>query len=463
MASLLVGAVYTWAILATVDRVSVFSGDDVTTSYQARTLPLRTLLLAPIDVHTVPLHRVVTYALAQLSPLNDRAALGVMLTLHAASVWLLYRALQEIERSVANAFVVACYATFVHLGSLFTWWVAAVHRLPYLCCLGGALWAYVVFRRHPSLGRAGVIVALLVAGFGFFEKAVFIPFVLLMVEANLRSTEPVKPDAWKALAALHGTLLALGAAFLVAFRSVVNERMMGGTVTDLRYLAEYSRLSLSTLASAVVGQVDSGAWLGALVLVAVTVGACVVCRANILLFATGAALVWASLIVTALSSARMNLFGLFWTRCWRYYPDVMYVLAICLAIALARVSKASFFRIMARSRNGWVLTAAAVAVLTLLARTSYVHGARAVLSDDKMSRSRAYLDNVRTGVRHLQDPNESPLFADGMVPDYLQFFRDGRARHRVLLVALGVEPRMTRPRRGVYRIDAEGHVVRWQP
>jgi uncharacterized membrane protein len=445
--------------MGVVDRVSVFSGDDVTTSWQGRTLPLPELLLTPIDVHTVPLHRAVTFVLAQLSPLNDHVALGAMFAIHALSVWLLYRALESIRHSATNVFVVACYATFVHLGSLFSWWVAAVHRLPYLCCLGGALWAYSVFRRRLTLRLAVLIVATLVAGLGFFEKAVFIPLVLLCVEASLIVATPDERPRWRPLAALHGVLLALTVTFLVVWSHTVNRRMMGSFVTDFAYLAEYLRLSWSTLIGAVAGQIDGGPWLGAFALTAIVVVTCTVRPGNAVVFVLAGALVSASLLVTALSSARMNLWGLFWTRCWRYYPDVMYVLAIFTGIALSQAARAPVLVRLSASRYRMVPGLVAAAALILLARTSFVHGARAVLGDSNTTRSRVYLDNVRAGIQRLQDEHEPLVFVDGMVPNYLQYFQDGRARHRVLLRALGAEVQMTRPRHGAYRIDPDGNVV----
>jgi hypothetical protein len=459
LVALALGAAYTCAIVRVVARISVFSGDDITTSWQGRTLPLGTLLFTPIDVHTVPMHRLVTYTLAQVAPLNDDVALAVMVALHAASVWLLYRALESIRHSATNAFVVACYATFVHLAPLFSWWVAAVHRLPYLCCLGGSVWAYARFRKRPSLVLAAVIVTSLLLGLGFFEKAVFVPFVLLGVEAALSLPDPTERSARAGLAALHGSLLAITAAFLFSWRRSVDPRMIGNVVTDAAYLAEYSRLSWIAFVSALAGQIDAGFWLGASALTVVAVTTCVVRPANTIALLVAGALVSTSLVVTGMSSARMSLWGLFWTRCWRYYPDVMYVFVLFAGIALSCTAHAPVFRRFATRRYAAVAPAAASIGLLLLSGTSYLHGTRAVLGDTGLARSRSYLDNVRRGMRRLEDEHARLLFVDGMVPNYLQLFQDDRARHQVLLSALGKDVRFTPAREGVYRIDPDGNII----
>jgi hypothetical protein len=46
-----------------------------------------------------------------------------------------------------------------------------------------------------------------------------------------------------------------------------------------------------------------------------------------------------------------------------------------------------------------------------------------------------------------------------MVPNYLQLFQDDRARHQVLLSALGKDVRFTPAREGVYRIDPDGNII----
>jgi hypothetical protein len=296
-------------------------------------------------------------------------------------------------------------------------------------------------------------------GARLFEKAVFVPLVLFGVEASLSPSDPVPPSARPRLATLHLTLLAIAATFLFFWQRVVDPGMMGNVVTDAAFLAEYSRSSWIAFVSAIAGQIDAGFWLGVIALTGVVVTTCVVRPASAIAFLVAGGLVSTSLVVTGMSSARMSLWGLFWTRCWRYYPDVMYVFVIFVGIALSRAASAPVFRRFAARRYAAVAPVAAAIVLVLLSRTSYVHGTRAVMADTNLARSRSYLDNVRRGIRRLEDEHARLLFVDGMVPNYLQLFQDGRARHQVLLSALGKTARVTRARPGVYRIDPEGNVI----
>jgi hypothetical protein len=128
-------------------------------------------------------------------------------------------------------------------------------------------------------------------------------------------------------------------------------------------------------------------------------------------------------------------------------------------IALSRTAHAPVFRRFATRRYAAVTPVVASVVLLLLSGTSYVHGTRAVMGDTNLARSRSYLDNVRRGMRRLEDEHARMLFADGMVPNYLQLFQDDRARHQVLLSALGKDVRFTPAREGVYRIDPDGNII----
>jgi hypothetical protein len=452
-----VSLVYTGAIARVVDEVSVFNGDDITTSWQARTLPFQELLFTPIDVHTVPLHRVFTYLLSQLAPLNDRVALAVMLALHLGSVWLLYRTLEAVRPSLTNVFVSACYATFVHLGPLFTWWVASVHRLPFLCCLGGAVWAYVLFRRRPSLKLALLVILGLVAGLGFFEKAMFIPFVLCGVEVGLRFTNPGERTEWKKPVLLLGAELILVALYMAWWRHTTSGEM-GAVTTDPEYLLQYSRLSWAMLMSGVVGNVNGGQWLGVVVTGALVVGSCALYPRNAVLFLIAGALAWASLVSTGLPTSRATIWGVLATLGSRYYPDVMYVVCIFAGIALSNAASALSVRRPLTPRLESIAAALSFALLGLLATNSYVNGARAIRDDVNNGRMRKYLDNVRAGIGRIEREHGRLLFIDGMLPQELQLFRDVRAHHKTLLVALGTNARITRPVPGAYLIDALGNV-----
>jgi hypothetical protein len=316
-----------------------------------------------------------------------------------------------------------------------------------------------VYRKRPSAKWAALIVFCLIAGLGFFEKAVFIAFVLLGIETALTWSDPAPRQARGRLAALHASLLVLSVAYLFLWRRIVDPGMMGPIVTDVGFLGEYLRLSWVALVSAIVGQVDSGFWLGLSLVVTICMVTSVLRRANVVTYCVAALVISASLIVTGMSAARMSMWGFFWTRSWRYYPDVMYILAVFVGIALsragARLAKdypaAPVYRTLAGS--------AALVVLTLLSRASYLHGSRAVMADSNLTLSRAYLDNVRSGLRRLEIENADLVFVDGMVPNYLQLFQDERARHRILLGALGKTVRVADPGVGVYRIEPDGRIA----
>src|SRR5689334_7021536 len=70
-----------------------FRGDDYLGFYGVVTQPLRAFLVTPIDVHFLPLHRLATWLIYRIAPLDFDVALGVMGIFHLLGVWMLYRVL----------------------------------------------------------------------------------------------------------------------------------------------------------------------------------------------------------------------------------------------------------------------------------------------------------------------------------------------------------------------------------
>src|SRR6185503_1022760 len=75
-------------------RNSHFQGDDIVGLFFARQLPFWEYLATPMDVHVVPLHRLVTYAVGRLAPANFAVAVTFLLGCHLLAVFFLYRALE---------------------------------------------------------------------------------------------------------------------------------------------------------------------------------------------------------------------------------------------------------------------------------------------------------------------------------------------------------------------------------
>ncbi len=163
-------------------RHSHFQGDDIVGLYQSHQLSFWKYLATPIDVHFVPLHRLATYVLGRMAPANFPIAVGVMLALHLAAIFFLYRVLQLLRPSWINAVFVSWYATHVYIGVLFTWWTSGLHRLPYVLLLVSSLYGYLKYRWRPRAAGFLAVIASYSAAMGFFEKALLFPIVIGGVE-----------------------------------------------------------------------------------------------------------------------------------------------------------------------------------------------------------------------------------------------------------------------------------------
>jgi hypothetical protein len=355
---------------------------------------------------------------------------------------------------------VAWYGTFVHLVPLFTWWGAAVHRLPVVCCIGAAIWQYALFRRRATLLGGLAIAVTFAAALGFFEKAMVLPVVLAGLEACLLIVAAPAERRWPRVTLFLG-LGAIGGAHVMLWRSATDPHLSALT-TDLAYLGEYSRLSVTMFLKSLAGQTyEQHLWAGA-ALIALLVGASTALRPRTLgLWLVAACVTWISLISTGLSSARAAFWGLMPALGSRYYPDVMYVFVIFAAIALADAVAAPRFARLVSRRVRAVAIPLLVAGVWTLGAIAYVNGTAVVRGNVDVVKAGVYLRNVRAGIRRVEGAHPDGLvpFTRGMVPPFMQMYRDVRGQHGTLLSAMGARARIARRGKGVYRITPEGTVV----
>lgn len=116
------GAIFAWAH-------SHFLRDDFAGFFIAQHERLITAMAMPIDVHFVPLHRLVKHLVYAFAPMNFTLAVALLLAVHLGALALVY-ALQRLRDTRANAVLLFFYGTNVQLGVLFVWWTSGLHRLP---------------------------------------------------------------------------------------------------------------------------------------------------------------------------------------------------------------------------------------------------------------------------------------------------------------------------------------------
>ena len=155
-------------VLVARQRVS-FYGDDYIGFHGVVTQSVRQFLLTPIDVHFIPLHKLATWLIYRIAPLNFDVALAVMCAFHLLGLWTLYRTLRLLGASWLSAPLTALCAVNVYGGVLLLGWSAGIARLAYILLSIAAIYHYLRFRESGSWGRLATVVACVVAAAAFFS------------------------------------------------------------------------------------------------------------------------------------------------------------------------------------------------------------------------------------------------------------------------------------------------------
>ncbi|HEX4334440.1 MAG TPA: hypothetical protein VH062_00925 [Polyangiaceae bacterium] len=462
LAAGLLSSVYTLATLAIQYENGSLRGDDIVYFSEARRTHFLSFIGEPIDVHAVPLHRATTYLVTLFGRPDYDALLLAMTVVHVAGVVLLYRALERFAPNPGNAVATFWYATFVYLGTIFGWWTSAAHRLPYLAFFASALYAYARFRQEHRATWAACAVLSMVSAVGFFEKGALFPLILGAVEASLWFETDARDR--KTNFALVAGLGALTLVYFVAWRWAVGESWSALSATP-RHAVTYAVASYRMLLSASVGRVADW-YLPALLLWAFLVVVTIRRAPRTALIWGGAIVVTTvSLLTTGISVARSQVWGeMLPYYSHRYYPDVMFVLMVFVALVWQRAYPSGAQALRGR-RSRWLSAASALMAMTALTLVStksaldLQHGFYAPTREGKI-----YEDNVVAGMEQLKAEHRPLNFVDGTVPRHLNPMGGDGARVAILLHALGYHAhfydlRTAKRGRGVYRITDTGELA----
>lgn len=137
-----------------------------------------TYLTGPIDLHVAPLHRLFSLAASRLIPVDFALAAWFLGGLHLLVSVLLYLTLQTINPHRYNLYITVVLSVSKTLIDQNAWWSSALHRLPYVALTLGAILCYVRFHRSRKPVFYVAALLLYVAAFGFYSKAILIPFSL---------------------------------------------------------------------------------------------------------------------------------------------------------------------------------------------------------------------------------------------------------------------------------------------
>jgi hypothetical protein len=459
--SVIVAIAYGTFVVRSAHEYSHFVGDDVVAFWQARQWGLLRHLENTIDVHMVPLHRLVSFAVAWIAPMNFAFGLTVLVVLHVAGLLLFYSALKALAPSPACPVLVAWYASYVYLDSLFEFWTAGLHRLPYICAMAAAFLAYCSFRSNPGWWGATRVLAPFIVGLGFFEKMMLFPVVLAAIEFSLGPVN--NPRARRMTWMLIGILSLLACVYYVIWRRAVGDNW-SSLNRNFFILFDYLWISWAMLVRTCAGQTFEQTTLVGLILLGVICIPCVFLRPrNALVLLMGFVTISIHLVAPAVSESRALLKEALAVFSYRYYPDVFFLLIVFVALLIRGAISTPRVQSWIAAKKTSVKWAFAIAVSALLC----VHAVEAATNWDNVDsvfnadcrRIKEYRDNVEAGLKRLRNRKIPLRFVDGIVPNYVDPFVGRHASHSYMLEAMGYSASFQKPGASVYQITSNGTIV----
>lgn len=444
-------------------------GDDIGGFWLAKNLPFFKYLWSPIDVHRVPLLRLVSFVIFRIAPLRFEPAEAFLLGCHVAGCVFLFAALQEIRKTPANYALVAWCTVNPYLGSQLFWWTAGAARLPYILCSNAATYAYLKFRAHGSRRSFIWVIACVVVSLGFFAKGILIPVYLGALELSLRFGErDLRSDGerrrpvWRLL----GILGFVSALYFIAWRAATPAWLREAS-RDPSFLFQYLSLSWKIFGLGTAGfLVEDGPRAAMWVAVAWSFLAIV----SIVRFRAAAA-AWA-LVVAVLSisiyagtsNARAHAAGPFMAIVGdRYYFELAPVLVLFVGAAFRGFRWESAERTAVKHAVvGWTAAAGAVAAFGVLATNSYRSTERLFENNyPDFNESKVFFENLREGLKHTTPDADGLLpVAESDIPGGLVLFVKQPRTNAQLLWLMGVRVKGAGFRPGAYWVTRQGHVRR---
>lgn len=367
------------------------------------------------DGHVMPGAFLVAGVIIRLAPLVWTWPAVSLVVLQLLAALALLRALYVILGWRPVLLIPLTFALFTPLGVPgFAWWSAALNSLPMLAALAWVCGDAVLLVRTGNQRYAATGVLAYLVGLLFFEKAAVIPFVAFAVVALMChvSGAGALRTAWRGGVRLWVASLALTACWVALYLTVVNQRRWS---SDLAMTWALLRRSVT---HGIVPGLAGGPWdwarwapaspwatppsavmlLGWLILVAVLAVSLVRKRRIGLVWLTAAGYAVACQVpIYLMRSSRFTALELAQTL--RYFPDLVFVLALLAAIAFTAPNRES---------SGWLDTAwwrtALTSVVALLFLASSLYSTATFLTSWRDNPAEPYLKNAEAGLATADTP-----------------------------------------------------------
>ncbi|OBH87551.1 hypothetical protein A5680_03410 [Mycobacterium sp. E2989] len=385
------------------------------------------------DGHVMPGAFLVGGAIIRLAPLNWTGPAISLLVLQLLASLALLRALHVILGWRPVLLLPLTFALFTPLAVPgFAWWAAALNSLPMLAALAWVCGDAVQLVRTGDRRYALTGTLVYFGGLLFFEKAAVIPFVAFAVAALLRHVQGDRAalrTVWRAGLRLWIPALTVTAGWIALYVAVVNQRRWS---TDLAMTAD---LLARSVTHGIVPGLAGGPWhwdrwapaspwatpppavmaLGWLVLAGALAVSLVRKRriAPVWLTAAGYA-VACQVPIYLMRSSKQTALELAQTL--RYFPDLVFVLALLAAVAFCAPNRPAGPR--------WLDASPRRAVVTLGLAVSFVasslYSTATFLTSWRDNPAQPYLQNARAGLAAANAAAAAPLLDQEVDPMVLQ-------------------------------------------
>ncbi|PJE21536.1 MAG: hypothetical protein CK431_21270 [Mycobacterium sp.] len=418
------------------------------------------------DGHVMPGAFLVAGVIIRLAPLVWTWPAVSLVVLQLIASLALLRALYVILGWRPVLLIPLTFALFTPLGVPgFAWWSAALNSLPMLAALAWVCGDAVLLVRTGNQRYAATGVLAYLVGLLFFEKAAVIPFVAFAVVVLMChvSGAGALRTAWRGGVRLWVTSLALTACWVALYLTVVNQRRWS---SDLAMTWALLRRSIT---HGIVPGLAGGPWdwarwapaspwatpppavmlLGWLILVAVLAVSLIRKRRIGLVWLTAAGYAVACQVpIYLMRSSRFTALELAQTL--RYFPDLVFVLALLAAIAFTAPNRES---------SGWLDTSrwrtALTSVVALLFLASSLYSTATFLTSWRDNPAEPYLKNAEAGLATA----DTPLLDQEVDPLVLQrvAWPENLASHMFAL--LPNKPEFTSATTRLRMLDSKGQLV----
>ncbi|WP_197281266.1 MULTISPECIES: hypothetical protein [unclassified Mycobacterium] len=427
------------------------------------------------DGHVMPGAFLVGGAIIRLAPLNWTGPAISLLVLQLLASLALLRALHVILGWRPVLLLPLTFALFTPLAVPgFAWWAAALNSLPMLAALAWVCGDAVQLVRTGDRRYALTGTLVYFGGLLFFEKAAVIPFVAFAVAALLRHVQGDRAalrTVWRAGLRLWIPTLTVTAGWIALYVAVVNQRRWS---TDLAMTAD---LLARSVTHGIVPGLAGGPWhwdrwapaspwatpppavmaLGWLVLAGALAVSLVRKRriAPVWLTAVGYA-VACQVPIYLMRSSKQTALELAQTL--RYFPDLVFVLALLAAVAFCAPNRPAGPR--------WLDASPRRAVVTLGLAVSFVasslYSTATFLTSWRDNPAQPYLQNARAGLAAANAAATAPLLDQEVDPMVLQRVAAPENLASHMFALLRDRPEFAPATTQLRMLDSAGRLVRAQ-